>query len=132
MPDLLAAALAIGVHVLGGGVWIGAMFFSVFVLPPRAERYFQRPADFEDLLFTVVQGARWKVLAGVAAIVASGLALYLTHRAAVGLWPGLIAAKVALLDLVLALIVQVTWVLWPPPRPSSRRSAGASAGSGPS
>lgn len=113
MLDPLAAALAIGVHVLGGGVWIGAMFFSVFVLHPRAERYFQRPADFEDLLFTVVQGARWKVLTGVAAIVTSGLALYLTHRAAAGPWSWLIAAKVALLLLVLALFVQVSWVLWP-------------------
>ncbi len=113
MLDPLAAALAIGVHVLGGGVWIGAMFFSVFVLHPRAERYFQRPADFEDLLFTVVQGARWKVLTGVAAIVASGLALYLPHRAAAGPWSWLIAAKLALLLLVLALFVQVSWVLWP-------------------
>ena len=113
MFEPLGAALAIGVHVLGGGVWIGAMFFSVFVLHPRAERYFQRPADFEDLLFTVVQGARWKVLSGVAAIVASGIALVLTHRAAVGLWSWLIAAKVALLALVLALFVQISWVLWP-------------------
>jgi len=40
MTDTLIRALILGVHVLGGGVWIGAMAFSVFVLHPRAERFF--------------------------------------------------------------------------------------------
>jgi len=56
--DLALAALRIGVHITGGGVWLGAMVFSLFVLHPRAERFFEHAADFEDLLFTVVHGAR--------------------------------------------------------------------------
>ena len=113
MSDLVLAALRIGVHVTGGGVWLGAMVFSIFVLHPRAERFFARAADFEDLLFTVVHGARWKVLSGALAIVLSGVALVLITPGAGPLWTGLVAAKVALLALVLALFVHVSWFLWP-------------------
>lgn len=118
MSEALLAALRIGVHVLGGGIWIGAMVFSIFVLHPRAEGFFARAADFEDLLFTVVQGARWKVLAGAAAIAGSGVALLVAHAGSItagesSRWLGLCAAKIALLVLVLGLFVHVSWVLWP-------------------
>jgi len=111
--ELAIAGLRLGVHVLGGGVWIGAMFFSVFVLHPRAEAFFQGKAQFEDLLFTVVQGARWKVVAGAAAIAASGAWLLWEHRAAGPLWSAVVAAKVGLLLLVIFLFGHVSWVLWP-------------------
>ena len=113
MFDLALAALRIGVHITGGGVWLGAMVFSIFVLHPRAERFFERAADFEDLLFTVVHGARWKVLSGALAIVLSGVALVLVTPDPSPLWVGLVVAKVAMLALVLALFVHVSWFLWP-------------------
>jgi uncharacterized membrane protein len=113
MAEILTRALILGVHVLGGGVWIGAMAFSVFVLHPRAERFFSGSSTFEDLLFTVVHGARWKVVAGIVGIVASGIAL--TWRLAPGGpgWSGLVIAKVLLLVTSLALFIHVSWVLWP-------------------
>src|SRR5690606_38979288 len=49
--DQLVEAALLGVHVLGGGVWVGAMVFSIFILPPRAEQFFRREADFEDFIF---------------------------------------------------------------------------------
>lgn len=113
MSAALATALLIAVHVLGGGVWIGAMVFSVFVLHPRAERFFTRAAEFEDFIFSVVHGARYKVLAGVAAIVLSGIALAVTHRDAPAAWSWLVAVKVALLLASLALFLHVSFRLWP-------------------
>ena len=111
--DLALTALRIGVHITGGGVWLGAMVFSIFVLHPRAERFFERAADFEDLLFTVVHGARWKVLSGALAIVASGVALLLQTSSPGPLWIGLVGTKVVLLVLVLGLFAHVSWYLWP-------------------
>ena len=82
MTEILTWALIVGVHVLGGGVWIGAMAFSVFVLHPRAERFFEGSRTFEDLLFTVVHGARWKVVAGIVGIIASGVLLTVARAGA--------------------------------------------------
>lgn len=113
MSAAIAWALVIATHVVGGGVWIGAMVFSVFILHPRAERFFQRSADFEDFIFSVVHGARYKVLAGIAAIVGSGVALLLAGAAPPGPWRWLVAVKVALLLASLALFLYVSFALWP-------------------
>jgi uncharacterized membrane protein len=78
--DQLAEAALLGVHVLGGGVWVGAMVFSIFILQPRAEQFFRREADLEDFIFSVVHGARWKVFSGIVAILLSGIGL--------AVWPG--------------------------------------------
>ena len=97
--EALAEATLIGVHVLGGGIWVGVMVFSIFVLHPRAEQYFSRDADFEDFIFTVVHGARWKVFSGIVAILASGigLAVWPGHALAMEpLWLGLFALKLFL------------------------------------
>lgn len=113
MSSALASTLVIAVHVLGGGVWIGAMVFSVFVLHPRAERFFQRSSEFEDFVFHVVHGARWKVLAGIAAIVLSGGALAWARSPAASPWPSLVAAKIGLLLASLGLFLYVSFALWP-------------------
>lgn len=114
MAEILTWALIVGVHVLGGGIWIGAMAFSVFVLHPRAERFFAGSSTFEDLLFTVVHGARWKVVAGIVGIIASGVALTVMRAPSTGTaWDAIVAAKVGLLALSLALFCHVSWVLWP-------------------
>ncbi|HVI03921.1 MAG TPA: hypothetical protein VM869_34755 [Enhygromyxa sp.] len=117
MVDLLIEALLLGVHTLGGGVWVGAMVFSIFVLHPRAEQYFQRNADFESFIFTVVHGARWKVFSGVVAILISGIGLSLWpgHAIVAGdhVWLALYALKLALFCVSAGLFVYVSWVLWP-------------------
>lgn len=117
MAEILTWALIVGVHVLGGGIWIGAMAFSVFVLHPRAERFFAGSSTFEDLLFTVVHGARWKVVAGIVGIIASGVALTVMRapsmRSMGSAWDAIVVVKVALLGVSLALFCHVSWVLWP-------------------
>lgn len=113
MSSALTSALGLAVHVVGGGVWIGAVAFNVFILHPRAERFFQRSADLEDFVFSVVHGARYKVLAGVAAIAASGAWLTARHAGSPAPWSWLVAAKVALLLASLGLFLYVSFVLWP-------------------
>lgn len=114
MAEVLLMAVIVGVHVLGGGVWIGAMVFSVFVLHPRAEQFFQGGAQLEDFIFTVVHGARWKVVAGISAIVASGGALaWLGWSAGGPLWRALVLVKLGLLGISLGLFIHVSWQLWP-------------------
>jgi len=116
MGDRLAEATLLAVHVLGGGVWVGVMVFSIFVLHPRAEQYFERDTDFEDFIFTVVHGARWKVFAGVMAILLSGVGLSVWPGHAVLVEPGwliLFAAKIALFGVSTGCFIYVSWVLWP-------------------
>lgn len=117
LPAALYEASLLAVHVLGGGVWVGAMVFSIFVLHPRAEQFFARAVDFEDFIFTVVHGARWKVFTGVVAILLSGLALcwHGDHGLLTGdpLWLALFVAKLGLYLLAAGSFVYVSWVLWP-------------------
>jgi hypothetical protein len=115
--DQLTEAALLGVHVLGGGVWVGAMVFSIFILQPRAEQFFRREADFEDFIFSVVHGARWKVFSGIVAIAVSGigLAVWPGHAIVGGsaVWSSLFAAKVVAFVLAAGLFVYVSWILWP-------------------
>jgi hypothetical protein len=116
MEERLSEAALLAVHVLGGGVWVGVMVFSIFVLHPRAEQYFERDTDFEDFIFTVVHGARWKVFAGIAAILLSGVALSVWPGHAIvreGVWLTIYAAKLALFCVSAGAFVYVSWVLWP-------------------
>jgi hypothetical protein len=115
MPVRLAEAALVLVHVLGGGVWIGAMAFSIFILHPRAEAYFARAIDFEHFIFHVVHGARWKVVAGIAAIAASGAALSLWpgHAFEAGASSALLAAKLLCFGLSAGGFIYVSWGLWP-------------------
>jgi hypothetical protein len=113
---LLVEAALIGVHILGGGVWVGAMVFSIFVLHPRAETYFEKDSDFEDFIFTVVHGARWKVFSGIVAILASGIGLsfWPGHELVPeGHWIAAYVGKIVLFALSAGCFVYVSWVLWP-------------------
>jgi hypothetical protein len=115
-PFKLGEIALITVHVLGGGVWIGAMAFSIFLLHPRAETFFSRAFDFEHFIFHVVHGARWKVAAGVATIAGSGVVLsrWPGHAFvdAAG-WQALLGAKLACFGLSAGGFAYVSWVLWP-------------------
>lgn len=116
MLQLLAEAVVLGVHVLGGGVWIGAMVFSIFILHPRAESYFAKDVDFEDFIFHVVNGARWKVLGGIVGVLASGVALAVWPGHAVTddpLWLAAFVLKIALFVVAAGCFVYVSWRLWP-------------------
>lgn len=109
-------AALLAVHVLGGGIWVGVMVFSIFVLTPRAEAYFRSADAFEDFIFFVVHGARWKVLAGIVGILFSGIGLSVLPSHGVHdspAWLALYGLKIALFCGSAGGFVYVSWVLWP-------------------
>lgn len=117
MPELLDAlvpALVAGVHGIGGGVWIGAVAFNLFVLTPRARAWFRHSGEHEDFVFSVVHGLRWPVLAGALAVVGSGVARWRSDLpGASPLWATLMLGKIACATISLGLFAIVTLRLWP-------------------
>jgi len=111
----LAHSVLAVIHILAGAAWFGSMFYSFFVLHPRAQAYFKRNADFESFIAEVSHGARWKVLSALGLIALTGVALVLLR------WPQpmsmrwllLIGAKVAVFTVALVLFIYTSWRLWP-------------------
>lgn len=103
-------ALVSFVHIVGGGVWIGAVGFNVLVLHPRAERFFAEPGQFEDFVFTVVSGMRWWVVAGMLALGGAGLELLRLRSLALD---GVLWAKLGLLLTTAVLFAVLSWRMWP-------------------
>jgi uncharacterized membrane protein len=115
--DMIAALTAI-VHVLAGAAWFGAMFYSLFVLHPRAARYLGNPAEFETFIATVSQGARWSVLAAFGLVGGSGigliaLAMLQDSDAISAGWLLILGIKAILFVVAFGLFVHVSWRLWP-------------------
>ncbi len=112
--DAIGPATIAGIHGIGGGVWIGAVAFNLFVLTPRARAWFAEDGAHEDFVFTVVHGLRWPVLAGAVAVVGTGMLRWWRLRAAASsAWSGLMAAKMACATVSVALFFFVTLRLWP-------------------
>lgn len=107
---MLWHALVAFVHVVGGGVWIGAVGFNVFVLHPRAEKFFAEPGRFEDFVLTVVNGMRWWVVAGVAALGLAGVELLRLRALSLD---AVLVAKIALLAINVVLFGVLSWRMWP-------------------
>lgn len=112
--DAIGPALIAGVHGIGGGVWIGAVAFNLFVLTPRARAWFRESGEHEDFVFTVVQGLRWPVLVGALAVVGTGLWRW-RAQAPNGseTWAALMGTKIACAVISLGLFAWVTLRLWP-------------------
>ncbi len=107
-------ALVIAAHLLLGVGWLGAMSYSVFMVQPKAARYFRGDDDaHEEFVTTLANGARWKVVGLLSAIAATGVALavWATQRTT-GWWVG-VAAKTGLLLLASGIFAWVSWRAWP-------------------
>ena len=102
-------------HVLVAAAWFGAMFYSLTVLHPKAALFFKKAEDFEALITTLSDGARWKVLAACFLIAVSGAGLAIINwRSPVrSIWLILVALKLALFLVALALFSYTSWRLWP-------------------
>src|SRR5437016_1820734 len=111
---MLHAFLAI-LHSLTAATWLGAMFYSVFVLQPRARSYFEKDAEFEAFIIATSQGGRAKFLLALGMIALTGLGLAFTARPTIqrGVWLGLLGVKTALFVAVVLLFAHVSWRLWP-------------------
>ena len=112
--DAIGPAAIAGIHGIGGGVWIGAVAFNLFVLTPRARAWFAEDGAHEDFVFSVVHGLRWPVLVGAIAVVGTGLFRWWQQRAmASSAWSALMAAKMACAAVSVSLFFFVTLRLWP-------------------
>lgn len=109
------AFAALSVHLLGTAVWFGSMAYSLAVVQPRSARFLGDERHREAFAAELAAGARRPVLALVAVLAFSGVALTATHAAAdrTAAWWSLIAVKTVLLAAALALFAHVSWRLWP-------------------
>jgi uncharacterized membrane protein len=112
--SFLHTLLAIA-HALSSAAWFGAMFYSLTVMQPRAKRFFASDAEFEEFVATVAQGARWSVLAAFAFVAITGVGLIVVARPVpvTKAWLVIVALKVALFALALAIFSYASWQLWP-------------------
>jgi len=100
--DLLVVA-----HLTIAAIWLGSMVYSLMVVQPRVERFFPGPERREEFLLTLANGNRRPVVALIAALVLTGLAL-------LALRPGARLVVALLLYLLAgALFAHVSWRHWP-------------------
>ncbi len=106
--------LLLTIHIVVGAVWLGAMAYSLAVLQPRLRRFFGDPARPRNSRHSWRAGARWKVIAMIGLLAASGGGLLAVegwqHPTA---WRLAVVAKAALLVVAAAFFCWVSWRLWP-------------------
>ena len=103
--------LLVLVHAGVGAVWLGSMAYSLFVVQPRIARVLAaEPA--EDVYRELAAGNRWRVVALIAALALSGLALVPLTEHPAGWWL-LVMSKILLLVLANAVFWWVSWRGWP-------------------
>ena len=111
----LARWIIAAAHILAGGAWFGAMFYSLMVLHPRARTFFSSSRQLEEFIVHIAAGARWKVLSGVAFIALTGVGLLLlpgTEHTSTGR-NACVIAKTVLFVIAVSLFCFTSWVLWP-------------------
>ncbi len=102
------------VHVLAGAAWLGAMLYSLFVVQPRAQRFFGLARPFEEFAAILAAGARWKVLTGCGLIAATGIGLLFFLRTPMtDLARRLLMAKTFFFGLSIIIFCFISWKLWP-------------------
>jgi hypothetical protein len=110
--DLLRAVLLL-VHVVTGVGWLGAMAYSLFLVQPKAARFFGTDDDrHEDFLVTLAHGNRWRVVALLAALALSGVGLAALTGGGGWWWAG-VAAQAALFAVAGTAFWWVSWRAWP-------------------
>jgi Flp pilus assembly protein TadB len=102
------------VHAGVGAIWLGSMAYSLFVAQPRIARVLAA-GQTEDVYRELAAGNRWRVVALIATLALSGLALVaiVDRPAHPGLWWSLVAAKMLFLVLASAAFWWVSWRGWP-------------------
>ncbi len=106
-------ALVAVIHVGLAAVWLGAMFYSLLVVQPRAERFLGHDDEqLEEFLTVLGAGNRRPVIAIVAGLALSGaflVALSEPDATRVTLY----AAEAVALVGAATVFARVSWWLWP-------------------
>jgi hypothetical protein len=103
-------ALVAVIHAGLAAAWVGGMTYSLFVVQPKLKLYFgTREEEREHLTAVIASGNRYKVLALIGVIAATGgVLLLLDHR---HWW--IHALKAALLLIATGIFWYVSWRHWP-------------------
>jgi len=101
------------VHVGLAALWIGAMAYSLFVAQPAVARTQPDPVRAEEYYREFATGNRWRVVAIIAALAASGGGLVMVASGRSATWWLLIGAKTALLAVGAGIFWWVSWRGWP-------------------
>ncbi len=91
-------------------VWLGSMAYSLFVVQPVIATRYPDEVAREELLLRLADGNRWRVVALLVVLLASGAALTATSD---GLRAGGYAAATVLVGIAGAIFVNVSWRHWP-------------------
>ncbi|GAA0934854.1 hypothetical protein GCM10009554_21250 [Kribbella koreensis] len=105
----VTALIAI-IHAGLAAAWVGGMAYSLFVVQPKLKKYFgPREDDREHLTAVIASGNRYKVLALIAVIALTGVALLLLDHH--HWW--IHALKAVLLLVATGIFYYVSWHHWP-------------------
>jgi hypothetical protein len=105
--------LLVLVHLGVATLWFGAMAYSLAVVQPRLARAMPDPVRAEELYRELGAGNRWRVIALIGTLAASGVGLVAVHGGRSAAWWLVIALKVALLVAASVLFWWVSWRGWP-------------------
>lgn len=101
------------VHATVAAGWLGGMLYSLFVVAPKSARFFAKDDDDrEAFLTTMASGNRWKVVAMIGVLAATGVVLVVADPQARTRLP-LYAVKAGLLLAATLVFAHVSWRLWP-------------------
>jgi hypothetical protein len=98
-------------HVVLVATWFGAMAYSLGVVQPRVAKFFPDERRREDFLLVLAHGNRWRVVALLAMITATCVAVVITAPAratAVGY-----AVSLVLYAAAGGIFAHVSWRHWP-------------------
>jgi hypothetical protein len=103
------------IHIGIGAVWVGSMVYSLGVVQPRIGRLYGDPARAEDVYRELAAGNRWRVVALIAVLVASGagLAFLLAGERGEAWWWAVLAVKAGLAGAAAICFWWVSWRGWP-------------------
>jgi Flp pilus assembly protein TadB len=102
--------LVVILHAGLAAAWVGGMTYSLFVVQPKLKRFFGPDEDSREALTAVIaSGNRYKVLALIAVIAATGLVLLLLDHD--HWWIHLV--KAVLLLVATTIFWYVSWRHWP-------------------
>lgn len=98
------------IHAGLAAAWVGGMAYSLFVVQPKLQRFYGRDEQTrEELTAVIASGNRWKVLALIAVIGASGIVLWLI----VDTSSWIQVVKAVLLLVATGIFWYVSWRHWP-------------------
>ncbi|MBO0870891.1 MAG: hypothetical protein J2P15_20245 [Micromonosporaceae bacterium] len=109
----VARYLLVLAHAGIGAVWLGSMAYSLFVVQPRVPRVLSDPAAAEEMYRELAAGNRWRVVALIGTVAASGAGLVAVAAGRTAGWWVLVAAKSVLLLVAAGLFWWVSWRAWP-------------------